>query len=77
LAQVQGINYQFIETNQKNFYGWQKVRIEGKLVKIAVLEKAILDKLHFKRTIYSIDLVLEKLKEYKGDFNWEQLNQYS
>lgn len=77
IVKVQEINYQFIKTNEKRFYGWQRVRVQGKIVKIAVLEKAILDILHFKRTIYSVDVVLEKLKEHKNDFNLERLNRYS
>jgi len=73
----QDTNYRFIKTNKKLFYGWEKARVEGQIIKIASAEKAILDILHFKRNIYSADLVLEKLKEYKRDFNWEKLNQYS
>ncbi|MFH1712665.1 MAG: type IV toxin-antitoxin system AbiEi family antitoxin [Candidatus Jacksonbacteria bacterium] len=73
----QDTNYRFIKTNKKLLYGWEKARVEGKIIKIASAEKAILDILHFNRNIYSADLVLEKLQEYARDFNWEKLNQYS
>ena len=77
LTKVQNVNYRFITTNKKLFYGWEEARVEGKLIKIASAEKAILDILHFNRNIYSVDLVLEKLQERKRDFNWEKLNQHS
>lgn len=77
IVKVQDINYRFIKTGKKLFYGWEEARVEGKIIKIASAEKAILDILHFNRNIYSVDLVLEKLQEHTRDFNWEKLNQYS
>lgn len=77
MTKIQDINYRFIKAGKKLFYGWEKERVEGKIIKIASVEKAILDILHFNRNIYSADLVLEKLKEHKRDFNWEKLNQCS
>lgn len=70
---IQGITYKFIKTSKKNFCGWQETRIEGQTVKVAILEKAILDMIRSKRSIYSLDLVLEKLKKYKNSFNFEKL----
>lgn len=75
--EIQGTIYNFIKTTKKNYYGWEEVRIESRIVKIATLEKAILDMLTFKRTIHSIDLVLEKIREYADDFNWDKLNKLS
>lgn len=75
--EIQGIIYKFIKTGEKNYYGWEEARIEGRLVKIATLEKAILDMLTYSRTVHSVDLVLEKLREYKNNFNWERLNEFS
>jgi len=75
--EVQGINYKFIATNQSNYFGWKKFQIEGREVRIAEAEKAIMDILSFKRTISSIDLVLEKLREYKNNFNIEKINEFS
>lgn len=43
------------------------------MVKIASKEKAILDFLTYRRTVNSIDLVIEKLKNHRDDFNLEQL----
>ena len=75
--EIQGIKYNFIKTNEKNYSGWKEVQVENKLVKMATLEKAILDMLAFRRTVHSIDLVLEKMREYKNDFDWDRLNELS
>lgn len=74
---IQGLNYKFIKTDKKFFYGFRKVRIEGRMVSVATLEKAILDLLHFDRSVYSIDLVLKRLEQHQDMFNWKRLDQYS
>ncbi|TRZ77207.1 hypothetical protein D4R87_03220 [bacterium] len=75
--EIQDTNYEFISTNRKNYFGWKKFQIEGKEVKIAEMEKAILDIISFRRTISSIDLVLEKLRDYKNNFNLDKLKKFS
>lgn len=72
---IQGIRYQFIKTSEKNFYGWEQAQIEGRIVKVATLEKAIIDIIRSRRSIYSLDMVLEKLKEYKNNFDFEKLKE--
>lgn len=73
--EIQGTIYNFIKTTEKNYYGWEEARIENRLVKMATLEKAILDMLAFRRTIHSVDLVLEKMREYGDNFDWDRLNE--
>lgn len=75
--EIQDITYKFFKTAEKNFYGWQDVQIEGRVVKIAVLEKAILDMIHFQKSINSLDLILEKLREYKDIFDIKKLSEFS
>lgn len=70
---IQGITYRFIKTSKKNFYGWEEAQIEGRTVKVAVLEKTILDMIRSQRSIHSLDLVLEKLREYKNNFDFNKL----
>jgi len=43
--------------------------MDGRLVKIALKEKVILDFLTYRRTINNINLVIEKLKNNKKEFN--------
>lgn len=75
--EIQGIVYNFIKTSEKNYYGWKEVQVESRLVKMAALEKAVIDMLAFRRTVSSVDLVLEKMKEYRVDFDWNKLNDLS
>jgi len=72
---IQGITYRFIKASRKNFYGWEETQIEGRTVKVATLEKAILDMIRSQRSIHSLDLVLEKLREHKDNFDFEKLNE--
>lgn len=51
--------------------------INGQKAKVSELEKAILDYLYFRADTYSIDLVLEKLKENKSDFDFEKMQDYA
>src|SRR4030042_3301193 len=51
--------------------------MEGCLVRIGTAEKAILDILNFKRTAHSIDLVLEKIREYRNTIDFSRLNEFS
>lgn len=73
---LQGITYRFIKTKSDLFYGWEDRRVENYLVKIATPEKALLDMLAFRRSAYSVDLVLEKFKEHKDDFNYKRFDEF-
>ena len=75
--EIQGINFEFVRADKAKFYGWEEHDIEGFVVKIASAEKAILDILNFKRTVHSTDVVWEKLKNHKEDFNIDRLSQFS
>lgn len=75
--EIQGIIYRFVKTQKNNFYGWREEQIEGQRVKIATPEKAILDMLRFHRTIYSLDIVLEKLREYRNSFDAKKFQEFS
>lgn len=75
--EIQGTIYKFVKTKKTLFFGWEEKRIENYLVKVAAPEKAILDMLTFQKNIYTVDLVLEKLREYKKDFNLSHLIEFS
>ena len=70
---IDGITYNFIRTQEKYFYGWSMYDIDGQIVKIAGVEKALIDLLQFHRSRYSTDLVLEKLITYQNDLNHQVL----
>lgn len=70
---INGITYHFIKTKSDYFYGWEIHEIDHQQLKIATIEKALIDLIQFHRTRYSADLVLEKLVEYKREFDFEKL----
>jgi len=73
---VQETTYQFVKTKKDLFFGWEEERVDNFLVKVATSEKAALDILTYRRNAYSIDLVFEKLSEYKKKFNFDRLNKF-
>lgn len=74
---IEGITYNFIKTQQHYFYGWDEHVIDGQSVKIASPEKALIDLLQFHRSRYSVDLVLEKLRDFRDDLSQEKLIQFA
>ena len=70
---IDGYTFSFVRTLPKYFYGWETHQIDGQVVKIASKEKALIDMIQFHRNRYSIDLVLEKLGNYRNEFDLEQL----
>lgn len=73
----QGIEYQFSKVKPELYFGYKEISIDNQKAKVAELEKVVLDYLYFRNDTYSIDLVLEKLKEYKNDFNFKKLQKYA
>jgi predicted transcriptional regulator of viral defense system len=74
--EFQGIDYRFIKAKRELYYGFEEERVDGYLVKIATVEKAMLDLINFRRTAYSVDLVLEHLREHGSDFDAARLSEY-
>jgi predicted transcriptional regulator of viral defense system len=74
---IQGINYRYVKVKESLFFGWEECSFDGYVVKIATKEKAILDLLAFKRNVYTIDLLLEKMREYKKSLNFHTLQKLS
>lgn len=74
---VDGITYNFVRTQQRYFYGWATYDIDGQTVKIADIEKALVDLIQFHRTRYSTDLVTEKLMTFTSDIQHQRLVDYA
>lgn len=74
---VQDKGYRFSHIKKDLYFGFIKVVIQGKEVQIAEKEKALLDMLYFRSTSYNVDLVLEKLRDYKQDIDFEKLKKYA
>lgn len=74
---IDRITYNFIKTQQRYFYGWDSHDIDGQSVKIASIEKALIDLIQFHRSRYSTDLVLEKLSGFWNDISHQRLVEYA
>lgn len=74
---IDGITYKFIRTQQQYFYGWENLTIDGQSVKIARIEKALIDLIQFHRSRYSTDLVLEKLLAFQNDIEHQRLVEFA
>jgi predicted transcriptional regulator of viral defense system len=65
--------YRFVKSNPAFFYGWQESSLDSRLVKIATAEKALIDLVMFHRTVYAVDLVLEKLQAHRDELDLSRL----
>jgi predicted transcriptional regulator of viral defense system len=68
--------YMFFKIKNNLYFGFEEVVMDNQKVKIAEKEKAILDMLYFRSSDYVADLVLEKLTEYKDEFDFNKLKEY-
>lgn len=73
---LNNIEYSFVRTKTDYHFGWQEVMIDNRIVRIATAEKALVDMIHFHKSTYSIDLVIEKLREHKDTLDFVKLNEY-
>jgi predicted transcriptional regulator of viral defense system len=69
--------FKYVKTKNGLFDDYKKFNMDGRLVKIALKEKIILDFLTYRRTTSNIDLIVEKLKTYKNDFDVKLLIEIS
>lgn len=61
--------FKYIKSKEGLYLGFKEFNIDGQLVKIALKEKALLDFLVYKRTLHNIDLVLEKIRDHRKEFD--------
>lgn len=71
-----GITYRYIKTQDKHFYGYQEVRVDGRIVRVATAEKALVDMLQFHRTAGAVDMVTEKVMTYQDSLDFDLLARY-
>lgn len=75
-VQLQNIEYSFVKTKTDYYFGWQEVVIDNQTVRIATAEKALVDMINFHKSTYSIDLVIEKLRNHKMNLDFACLNNF-
>jgi len=69
--------YRYLKIDKKLYFGFKTENIEGYYIKIAELEKVVLDYLYFKNDTYSIDLLFEKLQKAKDRIDFNKLFAYA
>ncbi|MBI4994621.1 hypothetical protein HZC21_03185 [Candidatus Peregrinibacteria bacterium] len=75
-VRLQNIQYSFIKTKADYYFGWQEIKIDNKIARVATAEKALIDMVNFHRSIYAVDLVIEKLRKHKNDLDFTRFNEY-
>ena len=73
---LDGINFRYIKTQDKYFFGYEEVRVDGRIVRVATAEKALIDMLQFHRTTGAVDIVTEKVLTYHHDLDLDRLRDY-
>lgn len=76
-VELEGTRYTYVTTRKRYFFGFAEQSLDGRGVRIATAEKAILDLLQFRRTQATVDLVLELLREHAHSLDLERLMQYA
>jgi len=72
-VQLDSTEYSFVNIKDQFFFGWRETTIDNKVARIATAEKALIDIIHFHKSKYSVDLVIEKLQEHHRSLNTEKL----
>lgn len=75
-AQLNAIEYSFVNVQEKWFFGWQEVVIDKQAVCIATAEKALIDMIQFHKSKYSVDMVIEKLRLNQNNIDKGKLDDY-
>ncbi|KKS41013.1 MAG: hypothetical protein UV55_C0012G0008 [Candidatus Gottesmanbacteria bacterium GW2011_GWC1_43_10] len=75
-VQLQSVEYSFVKVLEKWFFGWEKVIIDNKTVRVATAEKALIDMIQFHKSKYTVDLVVEKLSLYKDSLDLQKMTEY-
>lgn len=73
----QGLDYRFVHAKPQMMTGYLEVSLEDGTARIAEAETALIDFLHFRRDAYTVDLVLEKLRETKEEISADKLARFA
>jgi predicted transcriptional regulator of viral defense system len=69
--------FKFTKVRDDMYFGFTEKIQEGKLIKIAEAEKALIDYLYLDKTFGSASLVFEKLKTYKESLDLNKIQDYA
>jgi predicted transcriptional regulator of viral defense system len=69
--------YNFAKVKKDLYFGFIEKREDGKIVKIAEAEKALIDYLYFDKSFSSASLVFEKIKDHHSELDLDKLQTYA
>ena len=75
-VRLNSVEYSFVKVKKELFLGWENITIENQNAHIATAEKALIDMVQFHRSKYTVDLVIEKIREYQSSLNMSLFNDY-
>lgn len=75
-SRLNNMKYGFIKTKSNLYFGFEEININGKAVKIATAEKALIDIINFRRSKLSIDLVFEKIISHRNNLDFKKLAEF-
>jgi predicted transcriptional regulator of viral defense system len=75
-VELAGTKYSFVKTKSEYYFGWQDIQIGSLSVRVATPEKALIDMVNFHKSQYSIDVVIEKIREQRNDLDMDRLIEY-
>lgn len=75
-VELNSVEYSFVKVQDKWFFGWEEATVDNKSVRIATAEKALIDTIQFHKSKYSVDLVIEKLRDDRNSLNLDRLQEY-
>jgi len=76
IVSLDGVNYRYVKTQGKYYYGYEEVRVDGRIVRVATTEKALVDMIQFHRTAGSVDMVTEKVMSHYNELDFDRLARY-
>lgn len=75
-VKLNNMEYNFVKTKKKLYFGYEKSLIDNKITRIATAEKALIDIVNFRKSKLAIDVVIEKLLNHKHDLGLNRFNDY-
>lgn len=69
--------FKYSKVKKDMYFGFTEKLIDGKKIRLAEAEKALIDYLYLDKSFGSASLVFEKLREYHHEFDLKKLQEYS
>lgn len=75
--EIEKIVYEYVKVKDSLYFGFTDEKVDGGYARIACKERALLDLIEYKRSLYSVSLVLEKFQQFNYQLNVNLLIDFS